>query len=50
MIFNSESVLYNLKSGKYLPFLRRYALKARDRFRKFKTPAVKIPQLQKSIN
>jgi len=50
MIFNSESVLYNLKSGKYLPFLRRYALKARDRFRKLKTPAVKIPQLQKSIN
>ena len=50
MIFNSESVLCNLKSGKYLPFLRRYALKARDRFRKLKTPAVKIPQLQKSIN
>lgn len=50
MIFNSESVFYNLKSGKYLPFLRRYALKARDRFRKIKTMATKTPQLQKSIS
>ena len=50
MIFNSESVLYNLKSGKYLPFLRKYALKARDQFRKMKAPAAKLPQLQKSIN
>jgi len=50
MIFNSESVLYNLKSGKYLPFLRKYALKARDKFRKMKAPAAKLPQLQKSIN
>ncbi len=29
MVFNSESLLYNLKSGKYLPFIRRYALAAR---------------------
>jgi len=43
-------VLYNLKSGKYLPFLRKYALKARDQFRKMKAPAAKVPQLQKSIN
>jgi uncharacterized HAD superfamily protein/adenine/guanine phosphoribosyltransferase-like PRPP-binding protein len=30
MIFEAESVLYNLRSGKYLPFLRRWALMARD--------------------
>lgn len=30
MIFDAESVLYNLRSGKYLPFLRRWALMARD--------------------
>ena len=29
MIFESESVLYNLKTGKYLPFIRRYALQLR---------------------
>jgi uncharacterized HAD superfamily protein/hypoxanthine phosphoribosyltransferase len=33
MIFDSESILYNLKSGKYLPFLRKYALKIRNRIR-----------------
>lgn len=36
MIFKSESVLYNLKSGKYFPFLRKYALKVRNKIRKFK--------------
>lgn len=36
MIFESESVLYNLKSGKYLPFLRKYALKARTKIRKIR--------------
>lgn len=36
MIFESESVLYNLKSGKHLPFLRKYALKIRDKIRKLK--------------
>ncbi|MEM0575477.1 phosphoribosyltransferase family protein [Flavobacterium polysaccharolyticum] len=36
MIFESESFMYNLKSGKHLPFLRKYALKARDILRKFK--------------
>ncbi|WP_417941220.1 phosphoribosyltransferase [Flavobacterium sp. RS13.1] len=36
MIFESESFLYNLKSGKHLPFLRKYALKIRDIVRKFK--------------
>ena len=34
MIFEAESVLYNLRSGKYLPFLRRWALAARDWIRK----------------
>jgi uncharacterized HAD superfamily protein/hypoxanthine phosphoribosyltransferase len=36
MIFESESLLYNLKSGKYFPFLRKYALKIRDKIRKLK--------------
>jgi uncharacterized HAD superfamily protein/hypoxanthine phosphoribosyltransferase len=36
MIFDSESVFYNLKSGKSFPFLRKYALKARDYVRKIK--------------
>ena len=31
MIFKSESLLYNLKSGKHLPFLRKFALHARDK-------------------
>ena len=34
MIFDAESVLYNLKSGKYFPFLRKYALKIRNKLRK----------------
>jgi uncharacterized HAD superfamily protein/hypoxanthine phosphoribosyltransferase len=37
MIFDSESVLYNLKSGKYLPFLRKYALKVRNKIKQKKT-------------
>lgn len=31
MIFKYESLLYNLKSGKHLPFLRHYALKVRSK-------------------
>lgn len=34
MIFKSESLLYNLKSGKHLPFLRKYALKMRNKIKK----------------
>ena len=33
MIFKSESLLYNFKSGKHMPFLRKGALKIRDRLR-----------------
>jgi uncharacterized HAD superfamily protein/hypoxanthine phosphoribosyltransferase len=33
MIFENESVYYNVKSGKYFPFLRRIALKIRDKMR-----------------
>jgi len=33
MIFENESVYYNVKSGKYFPFLRRLALKFRDKLR-----------------
>lgn len=35
MIFEAESVLYSIKSGKYFPFLRRIALKIRNRLRRF---------------
>jgi uncharacterized HAD superfamily protein/hypoxanthine phosphoribosyltransferase len=36
MIFDSESVLYNLKSGKYFPLMREYALKIRNRLRELR--------------
>jgi uncharacterized HAD superfamily protein len=36
MIFESESLLYNLKSGKHLPFLREFGLKLRNKLRKLK--------------
>lgn len=36
MIYDAESFLYNLKSGKYLPFLRKFALKVRNKIRKWK--------------
>jgi uncharacterized HAD superfamily protein len=37
MIFDSESIFYNMKSGKYFPFLRKVALKIRDKIRKAKS-------------
>ncbi len=36
MIYESESIVYNIKSGKYLPFLREAALKLRTVINKFK--------------
>lgn len=36
MIFDAESILYNLKSGKHLPFLRKYALKVRNKIKSLK--------------
>ncbi|WP_397446202.1 phosphoribosyltransferase [Polaribacter sp. R77954] len=36
MIFESESFMYNLKSGKHLPFLREFGLKVRNKLRKLK--------------
>lgn len=48
MIFKSESVLYNLKSGKYLPFLRRYALKVRNKMRNMQGGTHKKLKLQQS--
>ncbi|MEI6682012.1 MAG: phosphoribosyltransferase family protein [Bacteroidota bacterium] len=33
MIFDAESVMYNIKSGKYFPFLRKLAIKVRNRLR-----------------
>lgn len=37
MIFESQSVVYNLKSGKHLPLLRRIALQLRNGLRKYKS-------------
>ncbi len=37
MIFDSESVLYNIKSGKYFPGLREFALKMRSKYRALKS-------------
>jgi uncharacterized HAD superfamily protein len=34
MIFDSQSFAYNIKSGRYFPFLRKLALKIRDKIRK----------------
>jgi uncharacterized HAD superfamily protein len=34
MIYDAESVIYNLKSGKYMPFLRKAALQFREYLRK----------------
>ena len=34
MIFDSQSLAYNIKSGKYFPGLRKIALKLRDKLRK----------------
>lgn len=36
MIFESESMMYNIKSGKYFPFLRKYALKVRNKIRSWR--------------
>jgi len=36
MIFESQSMAYNFKSGKYFPFLRKFALKVRDKLRAIK--------------
>lgn len=36
MVYNSQSFAYNFKSGKHLPFVRRFALKIRDGIRKRK--------------
>ncbi len=36
MIFDAESIMYNITSGKYFPFLRKVALKIRNKLRKRK--------------
>ncbi len=35
MIYKAESLLYNIKSGKYFPFLRKYALSVRNKIRQW---------------
>ncbi len=55
MIFKSESLMYNIKSGKYLPFLRKYALKVRNRIRKIKpasgrSTSINVPVIHKTAN
>lgn len=39
MIYDAESISYNIKSGKYLPFLRRYALQLRSYLKALKSKA-----------
>ena len=36
MIFDAESIMYNITSGKYFPFLRKVALKIRNKLRNWK--------------
>ena len=36
MIYESESLVYNLKSGKHLPFVRRFGLQLRNQIRRVK--------------
>ena len=36
MIYESESFTYNIKSGKYFPFIRRFAMKIRNAVRMLK--------------
>ena len=40
MIYDSESLIYNLKSGKYFPFLREMGLKLRQVMKAFKSKFV----------
>ena len=42
MIYESESLTYNIKSGKYLPFLRETALQLRTLFHKLKRRELKL--------
>lgn len=37
MIYESQSVVHNIKTGKYFPFLRKIALKLRDKIREIKS-------------
>ncbi len=37
MIYDSQSLAYNIKSGKYFPWLRNFALKLRDKYKKAKS-------------
>jgi Uncharacterized conserved protein len=36
MIYDAESLYYNIKSGKYFPYLREFALKVRNKLRKMR--------------
>jgi len=42
MIYNSQSLTYNIKSGKYLPFVREFALKLRTVINKFKSSELAV--------
>lgn len=48
MVYHSESLIYNVKSGKYFPFLRRAALKLRSLLRKVKSQLE--PKKKVSVN
>ncbi len=42
MIYKCESIVYNVKSGKYMPFLREAALKLRSKINRFKNQQVVV--------
>lgn len=46
MIFKSESLIYNIKSGKYFPWLRQYALRIRQYIRSMTKAAGKPVKMQ----
>ncbi|MDE3213025.1 MAG: phosphoribosyl transferase [Bacteroidota bacterium] len=50
MVFHSQSLAYNLKSGKYFPFLRRYALFVRNGMRRWKPANRLAVQLMNALH
>ena len=49
MIYTSESLVYNLKSGKYFPALRKLALRIRDFMRNVRMNVIHIGPLERKL-
>jgi hypothetical protein len=50
MIYESESLVYNIKSGKYVPFLRAFLLKVRTKIRRIKKNRIIKNKLKVNTN